>query len=467
MVPHMHKEMNRTEPSSQNIQCPCRYFSCAPRCNRLLDWIQDTRPDVPPKDPETRIWYERGKCSRFDLLFPFLTALLSLLDTGMDVEVAVTHYRRGDYSWGVLTLAFAFVSLVSIGIVSANWYLEDQKSYKREILKKNGLEIKKWHYLCHFFLCGGLLRCCQIFRTVRLIRSIKHQSPDDKERYRLYIAQLQDSSTLGVLEAFMEEAPQVALQLYILLRRGSLDLASFEDLIVALSIPKSLALFAFNLLIYARYIRVADEESRQLNWCSAGSLLYFLWRLFMLTSRILALAVFASHFTRFVFIVVAIHFAASYALLWRQECEYFEDEPVKQKFFRFAIAYVHMFCFFPLEGKNTRKWGYPYYILNLIEDTVMVLLWNFLTSYDLKFRIVILTTEWGTFLIGIVSLVLFYRCFHPSLNTAEMRQDEIDLGRKTNVKTQYKRARWKVNSNGNSSTAMAVRTINFSTVSYV
>lgn len=185
----------------------------------------------------------------------------------------------------------------------------------------------------------------------------------------------------------------------------------------------------------------------------------------MLTSRILALAVFASHFTRFVFIVVAIHFAASYALLWRQECEYFEDEPVKQKFFRFAIAYVHMFCFFPLEGKNTRKWGYPYYILNLIEDTVMVLLWNFLTSYDLKFRIVILTTEWGTFLIGIVSLVLFYRCFHP--NTAEMRQDEIDLGRKTNVKTQYKRARWKVNSNGNSSTAMAVRMINFSTVSYV
>ena len=42
-----------------------------------------------------------------------------------------------------------------------------------------------------------------------MIRGIKHQSPDDKERYRLYIAQLQDSSTLGVLEAFMEEAPQV------------------------------------------------------------------------------------------------------------------------------------------------------------------------------------------------------------------------------------------------------------------
>ena len=52
-------------------------------------------------------------------------------------------------------------------------------------------------------------RCCQIFKTVRLIRGVHKVSPDDKERYRLYIAQLQDYSTLGVLEAFMEDAPQV------------------------------------------------------------------------------------------------------------------------------------------------------------------------------------------------------------------------------------------------------------------
>lgn len=199
-----------------------------------------------------------------------------------------------------------------------------------------------------------------------------------------------------------------------------MDLGSFEDLIVVLSIPKSLALFAFNLLIYARYLRDGDKESPQMNWCSFGSLSYFMWRLFMLTSRILALALFASYFTRFVFVVAGVHFAFSYALLWRQKCEYFEGEPIKQKFFRFAVAYVHMFCFFPLEGKNTRKWGYPYYIFTFIENIVMILLWNFVTSYDLEFRITMLTAEWITFAIGIVSLVLFYRCFHPSHNlTAE------------------------------------------------
>lgn len=404
--------MVETDCSSQGHDCMCRCFSGS--CGRILNWISDTRPYIPPKDPEARRWYERGKCSRFNLLFPFLTLLLALVDTAMDVRVAVSHYRRGDDIWASLTLAFVIISVVIIEIVSANWYLEDEKGYKKEILKKHGLEIKKWHYLCHFILCGTLLRCCQIFKTVRLIRRIKGQTSDDKERYRLYIAQLQDASTLGVLEAFMEEAPQVALQIYILLRRGSVDLGSFEDLIVVLSIPKSLALFALHLVIYARYLRDGDEESPQMSWCSFSSLLYFVWRLFMLTSRILALALFASHFTRFVFVVAGIHFILSYALLWRQNCEYFEGAPIKQKLFRCAIAYVHMFCFFPLEGKNTRKWGYPYYIVTFIENSAIVLLWNFVASYNLKFRITMLTAEWTTFAIGIASLVLFYRCFHPS-----------------------------------------------------
>lgn len=46
-----------------------------------------------------------------------------------------------------------------------------------------------------------------------MIRSRKTEAEGDKERYRLYIAQLQDSSALGVLEAFMEEAPQVNMYL--------------------------------------------------------------------------------------------------------------------------------------------------------------------------------------------------------------------------------------------------------------
>jgi len=421
--------------------CLCQFVSCRSSSRRLLQWILDTRPSELPKDPETKLWYERGYCTRFDLLFPFLTTSLMLLDVAFDLKVAITHYCRGDIAWASLTIAFALVSLVSINIVSANWFLEDQRSFKMEIMSKNGLAIKRWFYVCHVFLCGGLLRCCQIFRTVRLIRGKKTQSPGDKERFRLYIAQLQDSSALGVLEAFMEEAPQVSLQLYIMLRRRSFDPASYEDLTVALSIPKSLVLFSFNLLIYARYIRLADRESHQLKWLCLGALFFFLWRLFMLASRILALALFASCSRRYVFVVVGIHFLVSYVLLWRQECEYFESQPIKQKFFRCAIAYVHVFCFFPLEGKDTRRFGYPYYVLVLIENIVMVTWWTFVTTeYSLQFKIAMVLAECLTFFTGIVSLTLFYRCFHPSAASA---REELDAGpRFSTLKIMYKRAQW-------------------------
>ena len=44
---------------------------------------------------------------------------------------------------------------------------------------------------------------------MRLIRGIESQHPDNTQRYRLYISQLEDLSILGVVEAFTEEAPQV------------------------------------------------------------------------------------------------------------------------------------------------------------------------------------------------------------------------------------------------------------------
>lgn len=150
--------MEMKEPLPQNCLCRCTCISCCAACGRLLEWIIDKRPNDPPKDPETKIWYERGNCTRFDLLFPFLTALVALLDMALDFRVAVTHYGRGDVVWASLTIAFALVSLVSIQIVSANWYLEDQRSFKNEIMKKNRLGIKKWFYACHIVLCGGLLR---------------------------------------------------------------------------------------------------------------------------------------------------------------------------------------------------------------------------------------------------------------------------------------------------------------------
>ena len=52
-------------------------------------------------------------------------------------------------------------------------------------------------------------RLFQILKTVRFIRRISTPHKENSELYRLYISQQVDTSTLSVVEAFTEEAPQV------------------------------------------------------------------------------------------------------------------------------------------------------------------------------------------------------------------------------------------------------------------
>jgi hypothetical protein len=213
-----------------------------------------------------------------------------------------------------------------------------------------------------------------------------------------------------------------------------MDWTSFADVFVAINIMKSLALFAFSLLSFCRFLRLGNEESELLELFSFASVFHFSWRLFMLVSRILALVLFASSFKHFVFVVVGIHLLFSYFLLRGQPNDYFDDKgSLRDILLRCAFICINVFCFFPLAGTRTRNWGIPYYLVTFIENSIMVLLWNFLSDFDKVFRMIMLITEWGTFLLGLVSVLLYYGVFHPSLKVRKnmVRADEADAQQTT------------------------------------
>ena len=226
---------------------------------------------------------------------------------------------------------------------------------------------------------------------------------------------------------------QVALQLYILFQKGTMDWTSFADVFVAINIIKSLALFAFSLLSFCRFLRLGNDQSQLLELCSLASVFHFSWRLFMLVSRILALVLFASNFKHFVFVVVGIHLLFSYFLLRQQQDNYFEEGSVRDILLRCAFICINLFCFFPLEGERTRNWGIPYYLVTFIENSIMVLLWYFLSDFEKVFKMIMLITEWGTFLLGLVSVLLYYGVFHPSLKVRKNteRKDGADVQQNT------------------------------------
>lgn len=205
-----------------------------------------------------------------------------------------------------------------------------------------------------------------------------------------------------------------------------MDWTSFTDVFVAINIMKSLVLFSFSLLNFCRFLRLADENSKLLELLSCASFCHFCWRLFMLVARILALAVFASSFKQWVFVVVAVHLLFSYSLLHGQPDNYFEEGSVRDTLLRLAFICINVFCFFPLAGDHTRKWAIPYYLVTFVENSILVIVWYFLSNGDEVFQMIVLITEWSTFLLGIVSVLLYYGVFHPSLKDRNKADKNIE-----------------------------------------
>jgi len=114
-------------PDQQNGQgkkcnfCKAITGFCRP-CRRLYKYIADDRPHITEEDDDASFWNERAKCSRFFLLFPFLTAVLFVADVGMDCEIAATHYSRGDYKWAAFTLGVIVFSLIITDALSAIFF---------------------------------------------------------------------------------------------------------------------------------------------------------------------------------------------------------------------------------------------------------------------------------------------------------------------------------------------------------
>ena len=128
-------------------------------CRCLYKRIADDQPSITEEADDAKVWIERGKCTRFSLLSPFVTALLFVADVGMDCEIAATHYSRGDYGWAAYTLGVIVFSLIITDALSALLYFDDEtKPGNKEQRSRYNLQVKPWFYTFHFIFCGRLIR---------------------------------------------------------------------------------------------------------------------------------------------------------------------------------------------------------------------------------------------------------------------------------------------------------------------
>lgn len=272
--------------------------------------------------------------------------------------------------------------------------------------------------LIHLFMLG------YFFRVLRLFYKRK-QDRYSFDRYR-------DISFLRLMEAFLESAPQLVLQLYIVVVREEARL--LYQIITPISITVStvsLALAVADYISAVKDLRYYDpppgyDRKPRLSW--TGYFLIIFWHLFMIAGRGLSFALFASIYGVDLFVVLGIHYAAMVYWMFWQNANVFIRHNSNSDYLdprrhicgnyslEFLVAAFNTFFHFKLKEGGSIETLVPFYTLMVVENTLMILLWY--TGRDFSVHIwydyPALVAVFVTFIVGLVCIGIYYYFFQPS-----------------------------------------------------
>lgn len=148
-----------------------------------------------------------------------------LFDICADMFVANFHYQNGDYWYFTLTTTFIIVPTMVMTGISLRWYVLDSR--------EEGAPQVSWLKWCLrvlllFLQLGPILRYFDSLIYGLKFRRSKANKLEQKKYFQYMIYEDTDATMLRLFECFMEAAPQLVLQVYILARRFPDEPVSFN-----------------------------------------------------------------------------------------------------------------------------------------------------------------------------------------------------------------------------------------------
>ncbi|CAL8086972.1 unnamed protein product [Orchesella dallaii] len=365
----------------------------------------------------------------FDIFCIILSMCTYIFDLGMDIYVAYVYYTKGHIGFFVLTLVFVIIPAGTMTAFSLRWYVMDMDN--QTIPKPS---CTKWVIRIVFLL----LQLAPVLRYMDALmyglKSRKAATRNDKAQqvkyYTYMINEDADSTLLRLFEAFMESAPQVTLQLYILIKHYETPTVEgpFNDRYIQfIAVGSSLLSLAWSLSAYNRSLRFSQPEKPNITY--RGTIVQFFWHLCAISARVFALAAFAATYDLLLIPVCVLHWLAM--LVWlivqgNQACSNQCDEAL----FNLVVAFIYVFTFFNIRDEPTRYKYLTFYIISFFENTVLLLTWFFpftgvSTTDILWFRVAGLVGDYALFFMGILCMVIYYTYFHPSVGFLARQADDL------------------------------------------
>uniref|UniRef100_A0A2K6AGV1 XK-related protein n=2 Tax=Mandrillus leucophaeus TaxID=9568 RepID=A0A2K6AGV1_MANLE len=364
-----------------------------------------------------------------DCLWIVLALLVFFGDVGTDLWLALDYYRKGDYGYFGLTLFFVLVPSLLVQSLSFRWFVQDYTggglgaveglssrgppmmgaAYGAAVSATPGaqrlcrLSVWIWQSVIH------LLQMGQVWRYIRtMYLGIQSQRRKEHQR-RFYWAMMYeyaDVNMLRLLETFLESAPQLVLQLCIMIQKNS------AETLPCVSSATSLMSLAWVLASYHKLLRDSRDDKKSMSY--RGAVIQLFWRLFTISSRVISFALFASIFQLYFGIFVVVHWCAMAFWIIHGGTDFCMSK-WEEILFNMVVGIVYIFCWFNVKEGRTRYRMFAYYTIVLTENAALTFLWYFYRDPETtdSYAVPALCCVFISFVAGIALMLLYYGVLHP------------------------------------------------------
>ncbi|KAI1284963.1 XK-related protein 6 [Halotydeus destructor] len=330
-----------------------------------------------------------------DLLFNIISLAAYFCDVVFDIVTVYTLYISDrDRFWYKPTLFFIVCSSIISQVLSLKWFT------RRDLDVKKKVNWTSTGMICviftHIFQCGILWRYFRLFVPVNLM-TVK--------------LEVRDLCMLRMVHAFCEAAPMLLIQFYLLWIKPYPE--EITDLNV-ISTMLSLFSLCWALASFSKNARRQNIHKLVLTWL--GVIFQFFWRIGTVGSRVVALTVYATVYHHWIFLVIFLHWISM--LLWLLSPKHlFHRDRIsfsKRILYTVLVSWVYVLSYINLHESNTRRKMMAFYTVMFVENTLLlgVCLLGYPSGSGPWFQEIAALLVWGGFLIGLVSMILYYKFFH-------------------------------------------------------
>ncbi|KAG8445858.1 hypothetical protein GDO86_010591 [Hymenochirus boettgeri] len=317
--------------------------------------------------------------------FAVVSLMLYLAERGAVLTVVLHYFLKDQYMWAGCTLA-AFVPGCFIQALSFAWFRRDE------------------HPGCFTLTLIHVLQLGILKRHVECLQVAKRGREEQQGEARAMLMQQGDLALLQVAEGLLLALPHLLLQTFIYL---TLDYTSVYAVVSALL---SLLMLSWSLVSYSRFLCLLKPGHLSMPWASLICLL--LWRMGMIGTRAMTLAVFARVYHFWVFAVGGVHWLVMSFWLVSQQTDVL-SKTSHWKMFNALVGAVYIFCYLNVKDGRSRYRATAFYVFMLLENVILLLLATDFLQRVLWSNIKLSVAVMSGLLIGCCALVIYYTLLHP------------------------------------------------------